>query len=98
MVMKVVSNMLLRVLRKWDYDDHDYRPYYVPAEWKVAVYSDDLNDVIQCAHCGKELTYGDSLTSLEIHTVLGMGYSVCSECYDGEFKRKMDERKRQNES
>lgn len=80
--------MLLRVLRKWDYEAHDYRPYYVPAEWKVTVYTDDLNDVIQCAHCGKELTYGDSYTSFEIHNHAGLGYCVCEDCYKKELKRR----------
>lgn len=83
--------MLLRVLRKWDYEAHDYRPHYVPEEWNVAVYSDDLNEIIQCAHCGKELTYGDSYTSLEIHNEFGLGYAVCEDCYEKELERKFSD-------
>lgn len=30
-------------------------------------------------------------TSLEIHTGMGMGYSVCEKCYQDEIKRKLEE-------
>lgn len=90
--------MRLRLLSKWNYEAHDYLPYTVPADWNVSVYCQDMDEIIQCPHCGRKLKYGDAYTSLEIHTELGIGYAVCSDCYDSEFKRKMDERKRQNES
>ena len=40
------------------------------------------------AQCGKELKYGDTYTSLEIHTAMGFGYGVCEDCYEFEWKRR----------
>ena len=45
--------------------------------------ANEMDDLINCPHCGKEIKFGDSYTSHEIHTPLGMGYAVCEECYFG---------------
>ena len=43
---------------------------------------------MNCPHCGKELPYGETYTSKEIHNWVGLGYGVCEECYEEEWKRR----------
>lgn len=69
-------------LNRWNYETHEYDPYGVPDEWNVKSYSDDMDEIINCPHCGKEVTYGSCYTSKEIHTPHGFGYAVCENCYN----------------
>lgn len=78
----------MRVLNKWDRANEEYAPHRVPAEWKVSLYEDDMDAIVNCASCGKELPYGETYTSMEIHTGRGFGYAVCDECYRKEFRRR----------
>lgn len=75
-------------IRKWDYETHSYHGYGVPKEWKIATYCADMSQHINCAGCGKLLPYGETFTSLELHTSMGFGYGVCNECYDKEWERR----------
>lgn len=75
-------------LNKWNYTTHTYEDYNVPANWNVKYYCDDLEEIVNCVQCGKELKNGDCYTSLEVHTDIGMGFSVCEECYNKEWERK----------
>ena len=79
---------LCKTLRKWDRQAHEYRPYHVPIHWNVKTYSDDMEEIVNCAQCGKELPYGETYTSLEVHTHTGMGYAVCEECNKQEWQRR----------
>ena len=74
-------------LRKWNYETRKYEPYEVPTEWNVSLYSADMDELINCAECGEQLTFGDSYTSLDIHTSIGLGYGVCPKCHEKEIKR-----------
>lgn len=75
------------VLNKWNYEKHRYEPYEIPNSWKVPIIC-DLDNIVNCPQCGKELKYGDTFTSLEIHTGVGFGYGVCDKCYQEEWKRR----------
>lgn len=77
-----------RQLRKWNYKKHKYERYDIPFWWKVTTYEKDFNEKINCASCGRKIEYGDSLTSLEIHTNIGFGYCVCEKCYEKEWTRR----------
>lgn len=79
------------ILRKWDYEAHDYKPFKIPNDWKPSVYS-TLDDVISCAQCGRRIKFGDGYTSLEIHTTMGFGYIVCPDCHKEELTRRMAHR------
>ena len=68
------------ILQKWDYKEHNYKDYRVPDEWNVKTYGNGMEEIINCAQCGKKLKFGDSYTSLEVHTKIGFGYSVCEKC------------------
>ena len=71
-------------LDKWNYETHTYDKVSLP-NLNYKLYSKDMNEVINCPHCGKELKYGEGYTSLEFHNNFGFGYAVCKDCYDTEF-------------
>lgn len=35
-------------LQKWDYEQHKYLPYFVPADWKISLLSQDMDELINC--------------------------------------------------
>lgn len=76
------------ILQKWNYKKHKYEDYEIPDEWNVKTYANGMEEIINCCQCGKKLKFGDSYTSLEVHTEMGFGYSVCEDCYEKEWKRR----------
>ena len=78
------------ILWKWDFRRHEYRPFGVPNDRKVRAWCADLSEKIDCANCGRSITFGESLTSLTIHTHMGIGFAVCKACQDEEIKEKME--------
>ena len=76
------------ILQKWNWSKHTYEDYEVPNNWVCKCYSDDMNEIVNCPHCGEQITFGESYTSMEIHTDLGFGYAVCLECYTEEWIRR----------
>lgn len=75
-------------LKKWNVKSKEYEDYEVPDNWKVATYSNLMKERVNCCQCGKEITFGESYTSLEVHTEIGFGHAVCEQCYREEHKRK----------
>jgi len=84
-------------MRKWNVKKHMYEHYSVPKEWVVPLFCYELGKVINCACCGKEITYGDSYCSMVIHNHVGLGYSVCEDCHEKELSEEMEERKMKND-
>lgn len=78
------------IVGKWNYKKHDYEPYRMPSDWNCKTYSDDMDEIINCAQCGRSVKFGDCYTSLEIHSGIGFGYGVCENCYNAEFLRKIN--------
>lgn len=76
------------LLRKWNYEKREYDPYEVPDDWIVKTYSNDMDEIINCPHCGRKIRFGDGYTSIEIHTQFGMGFSVCEDCMEAEWERR----------
>ena len=76
------------LLQKWNYEKHKYEPYEVSNECNCKLYTEDMNELINCPHCGKQLKYGDTYTSMEIHNKMGFGYGVCEKCYNNEWIRR----------
>lgn len=74
-------------LQKWNPMLHKYEDYEVPNDRQVAFYSDDMNELVQCANCGRWIVYGEGYVSWLIHTEGGLGYSVCKYCFDEECKQ-----------
>ena len=73
------------ILNKWNYKKHIYESYEIPNNWNCKLYSEDMNEIVNCPHCGKKLKYGDTYTSLEIHNNMGFGFGVCEKCYKKEW-------------
>ena len=66
---------------------HDYEPYEVPDDWNVKIYSNDMDEIVNCCQCGCKTKFGECYTSREVHTELGFGYMVCEKCYSEEWSR-----------
>ena len=75
-------------LKRWSYVTHAYENYEVPKEWKLSLYETDMEVLINCCQCGKEIEFGESYTSFEIHTEVGFGFMVCPKCHECELERK----------
>jgi len=57
-------------------------------DWHVIFYGENVDEVINCASCGKEVKYGETYTSLEQFIDDGsFGLSVCADCYAKEYAR-----------
>ena len=78
------------VVGKWNYEKHDYEPHRIPDSWNSPVYTQNMDEVVNCVQCGREFTFGESYTSLEIHDGVGFGYPVCRDCYGEEWKRRKE--------
>lgn len=74
---------------KWIPAKRKYEPYDLPDG--ASCYEEDMDKVVPCAQCGRAVTFGDSYTSLEVHTQIGFGYAVCHECYEAEVRRKKED-------
>lgn len=80
---------------KWDFAKHEYRPYGIPDGWYCPLVLYDMGTIVNCASCGKDLPFGDTYTSRQIHNPFGFGYMVCEACMT---KERMDESKAQKEN
>lgn len=83
------------ILNKWNYKKHIYEPFKVPDDRDVRLSVDDLKKVINCANCGKEVVTEDTYSSLTIHNSIGLGYCVCEDCYEKEWKQRLKYREEQ---
>lgn len=79
----------MKRVRKWNYEKHDYELYIIPDGWEVCLYTEDMDKIVNCVQCGKEIKYGNTYTSQEVHTHLGLGYHVCEDCHIVELERKI---------
>ena len=74
---------------KWNYKTNKYDRYEVPDDWKVSTLEADMRSIINCAECGKLIAFGQGYTSRKIHTLFGIGYVVCKDCYDKEIEEEL---------
>lgn len=79
------------ILQKWNWDKREYEDCEIPDDWNCKVYSEDMDEIVNCAHCGKKIRFGDCYTSMEIHNKAGWGYAVCKDCYAEEWEKRRDE-------
>ena len=78
--------MINMVIPKWNYFEHKYDDHCIPDDWNCKTYSHDLDEIVNCAQCGKELKMGDTFCSLELHIpIIGFGYAVCEDCHYDEY-------------
>ena len=76
-------------LEKWNYQKHVYEDYEIPNDWKKSLYEVELDTLVNCCQCGKEIEFGETYTSQEIHTEHGFGFMVCPECHEYEMERRL---------
>lgn len=77
------------MMKRWNVYTKCYEDYEIPDDWKCLTYSSDMDEIVNCAQCGRRIMFGDSYTSLEVHTDLGFGYCVCEVCYYKEYERRI---------
>ena len=83
-----------KMLKKWDPDRHCYDPYECPDDWRVSFYCVDMDEIVNCACCGKQICYGDGYTSREIYDQSGMfGMCICPDCNEAQWEREKERRK-----
>lgn len=75
-------------MEKYNFKTKKYESYSIPKEWKTPLVCNDMNEIINCANCGRKVKYGSTYTSLKIHANVGMGYPVCQYCYKKEWKER----------
>lgn len=75
-----------RTINKWNRETEQYDPVEIPDDWNVKMYSEDMDEIINCPNCGKELPYGEGYTSRRYHNKYGMGYMECEDCYYDQLK------------
>lgn len=83
------------ILRKWNWKKSCYEAYEVPDDWEVKAFSLDMEEEINCAQCGKRISFGSSYTSREVHTDSGLGYPVCEDCHNEEIRREKQKKEKQ---
>ena len=74
----------MKTINRWNYDKQTYEPYEVPDDWNVKSLAFDMDEIVNCPHCGQKVTFGSCYTSREIHTQSRFGYAVCESCYNAE--------------
>lgn len=75
------------ILERWNCKTREYEPYEIPDNRRIAMLCDSMDQVIDCASCGREMTFGEGFTSLEFHAPVGFGYCVCPDCFGEESCR-----------
>ena len=84
----------MTMLRKWDHARREYVPLEVPDSWRVSCYEADMDAAVNCCRCGRRLPFGETYTSLQVHTPkTGFGYAVCQECHDAEIEKEKEARR-----
>lgn len=76
---------MMAVLRKWNHKARTYEPYEVPDKWNVKQLCESMDEIINCAGCGKEITFGEGYSSNSIHDQFGLGFCVCKDCANKEW-------------
>ncbi len=71
-------------MKRWNYVTRSYEDYSYPADWNVCIMSMDMHKKVSCAGCGAVIKHGEAFTSRVLHNNYGIGYDVCSECYERE--------------
>ena len=77
-------------IQKWN--GTEYEDYEVPLDWKIMLFSFNMDEPINCVNCGKQIKYGDGYTSLRYHNNHGMGYMECEDCYEKYYPTYIKER------
>lgn len=75
---------------KFNFKTSEYETYRLPDGATTSAWC-EMDEMIQCAGCGKKMLYGDGYTSRKIYNINGIGYKVCKRCYDKEIEEECEE-------
>ena len=64
----------------------EYEPYSIPTDHNCPIYTNSMEELINCASCLGILHFGSAYSSQVIHNNLWFGYPVCEDCYYKEEK------------
>lgn len=78
------------IVRRWNPRVGYYERQTVPEAWKVRTFCEDMDEVVNCISCGKEIAYGDCYCSRQYHSEIGFGFAECKECYDKFWQEEQD--------
>ncbi len=78
---------MAKLAMKWDPAKMEYKDCEIPDGSVVYV---GMDEIIECAQCGKHVFFGDCYTSDQIHTTIGFGYAVCEKCYEKELRKERE--------
>ena len=83
-------------MKKYNYETKKYEEYNVPTNWRVGLYSKDLEELTDCTKCGTPMKYSQKYRSLEVTDDNGHEYAVCKKCFKEEWVRQQMNRKRED--
>lgn len=78
----------MREIRKYNSKTREVEKHYVPKEWRLALWNTRMDEVVNCAGCGKEILFGECYTSRYLFNGAGLGYGMCLLCYAKEDSRR----------
>lgn len=81
MICFVYVGELKMLIDKWNENINDYQKCEVPDDWHLPLISDNMDEIINCVNCGKQIAFGDGYTSHRYHNSFGFGYYECESCY-----------------
>lgn len=73
------------LVNKWDFKRREYTKVEIPKFYHSPLLA-EMDEQVNCIHCGNLLPYGNCYTSRRYHSQHGFGYPVCSTCYEEEWK------------
>src|SRR5690606_9233742 len=79
-------------VRRWNYKTQRYDQVdllHIDCEAKIKLFSEDMDEVVNCIACNAKIRYGDGYTSKEYHNPFGLGYPVCKNCQVQERSREL---------
>lgn len=74
----------MKEAKRWDFFKREYTTVQIEDDCKT--FSDDMDEEVTCPNCRKKFKFGDGYTSRRWHRAGGMGYIVCSNCYEEEWQ------------
>jgi ribosomal protein L44E len=74
-------------MMRFNRETHEYEFYSKPVpDGNYPIYTNNMEEIINCCQCGKEITFGEGYGSQEIYTG-PWSHIVCEECRDKELER-----------
>lgn len=88
--MRIMNKLYVYQFNVWNYLAHKYdTKTFVSKFPKVfKTFSEDMDEKVNCCQCYRAIRFGETYTSNEVHTELGMGFAVCPQCYEDEWERR----------